>query len=123
MPKVKVVYRERTHRFMWVFMRIFAPFVLLHLKRILPVQARRGLNQPMLLQFLAQRIAINAQHFRCLRLVAVRACHHGLKNWLFHRKNDHLVYIRRLLLAQILKIFFQAFFNDVLNAVFAHAVP
>lgn len=78
------------------------------------------LQQIVLLQFFAQGIAVNAQHVRRMRLVAVGTFHHCFQYRLFDSEYHHLIHIRWQLLAQIPEIFFQALFNDLLDIVFAH---
>jgi hypothetical protein len=91
---------------------------------VYPAIVRRWLRleQAVLLQFLSQRIAIDAQHFSRLRLVAFGARHDGFQYRLFNGQDDHFVHIGRRLFSQILEIFLKAFPNDILNAFFAHGL-
>lgn len=79
------------------------------------------LQQAMLLELFAQGIAIDAEHFRRLRLVALGALHNGDQNRHFYHFHHHIVDIGRLLFAQILKVIFQPFLNYFLNAFSAHS--
>jgi hypothetical protein len=96
-------------------------------KRLIQSQLHKGSpaaadnsQQVVLLQFFAQGIAIDAEHFSGQRLIAVGARHDCFQYRLFHGKDHHFIDVRRLLLAQIPEIFFKAFLDDVLDIVFAH---
>jgi hypothetical protein len=80
------------------------------------------LEQAVLLQFLSQGIAIDAQHFSRLRLVALGARHDGFQYRFFNGQDHHFVHVGRRLLPQILEIFFKAFPDDILNTFFAHGL-
>jgi len=76
----------------------------------------------MLLQFFAQRVAVNAEHLGCMRLIAVSAYHHRFEHGTLHGQHDHVIDITRLMLTQVAKIFIKALANDFLDMVFAHVV-
>jgi hypothetical protein len=82
--------------------------------------APAALQQSVLLQLLAQGIAIDAQHLRRVGLVAVRAQHHDFEDRLLDSQDDHIVDVRRLLLAQVIEIFFKTLLDDFLDTFFAH---
>ncbi|MDB5821936.1 MAG: hypothetical protein JWR21_640 [Herminiimonas sp.] len=77
-------------------------------------------DKSVLLQFLAQGIAIDSKHFSGVRLVTVSPCHDGFEDRSFDREDHHLIDVRRLLLTEIPEVFFEAFLDDVLDRVFAH---
>ena len=76
----------------------------------------------MQLQFFAQGIAINAQDFRRLRLVATSTHHDSLQDGFFNDSNHHVIHIGSMLLTQIMKILFQTLLDNGLYAFFTHVV-
>jgi hypothetical protein len=85
-----------------------------------PTVGAGALQQPVFLQFLAQGVAVNAQHLRRVGLVALRAQHHHLEDRLLDSEDDHVVNVRRLLFAQVVEIFFETFLDNFLDTFFAH---
>jgi len=51
-----------------------------------------------------------------------RARHHRFENRFFDCRHHHVIDIGWLLFAQILEIFFQAFFDGILDTFFTHYV-
>jgi hypothetical protein len=82
--------------------------------------APAALQQSVLLQLLAQGIAIDAQHLRRVGLVALRAQHHDFKDRPLDSEDDHVVDVRRLLFAQVVEIFFKTFLDNFLDTFFTH---
>ena len=76
----------------------------------------------MLLQFLAQGIPINAEHVGSVRLITLGARHHNFQHRPLYRQHQHLVYMARLLFAEVSKILFETFTNNVLDVIFAHEI-
>src|ERR1039457_6444240 len=60
-----------------------------------------------LLELFAQGVAVQAEYFRCLALVAVGAVHHELQQRLFHALDEHVIHRVRRFAVKILEIFFQ----------------
>jgi hypothetical protein len=85
-----------------------------------PSPAPAAVQQPVFLQLLAQGVAIDAQHLRRVGLVALRAQHHHFEDRLLDGKDDHVVDVRCLLLAQVVEILFKTLLDDFLDTFFAH---
>ena len=79
-----------------------------------------GLQQAVLLQLLAQGVAVDAQHLRRVRLVAVGARHDHFQYRLFHGEYHHVVDVRCLLLAQVVEVFLKTLLDYFLDTFFAH---
>jgi hypothetical protein len=85
-----------------------------------PLSAPAALQQSVLLQLLAQGIAIDAQHLRRVGLVALRAQHDDFKDRFLDSEDDHVVDVRCLLFAQVVEVFFKTLLDDFLDTFFAH---
>src|SRR3990167_3710115 len=85
-------------------------------------QGRRcSIDELVLQQLLAQRVAVQAQPLRGARLVVLRLLHHDFKQGLFDRLDQHVVQAGRVGAVEIAEIVFQAGTNTVVQVVVAHA--
>src|SRR5213075_2162144 len=91
------------------------------------ISARRALDtktatltfDPQLLHFLAQRVAVDAEHLRGERLVALGMPEHGLDHRLLDVLQDHVVDGGRLLAVHVLEVTLQLALHGVVQLVCA----
>jgi hypothetical protein len=78
-------------------------------------------QQAVLLQFLAQGIAVDTQIIGSDGLIAADLFEHGFKHRFLDTGNHHVVDIAGLLIAEIAKITMQAIADAAFDMVFTHA--
>src|SRR5436305_3506304 len=80
-----------------------------------------SLDQLVLDQLAAQRVAVDAEPFGRAALVALGVLHHHVEQRLLHDRHDHLVHRRRLDAAQVLEVALQALADAFFDVFLAHS--
>src|SRR6185369_6746866 len=82
-----------------------------------PRRGARSLDQLVLDELAAQRVAVDAEPFGGPALVAAGLLHHDLEQWPFDDAQDHLVHRRRLDAAQVPEVALQALADALLDVL------